>query len=316
MKLKTLGTSDLKASVIGIGTWAIAGDYWGESDDAESVKAIQAGIDFGINLIDTAPAYGDGYSEELVGKAIKGRRDGLIIATKVGILRDGQEFINCLKPESIYKEIDNSLRRLGVDCIDLYQIHWPDPATPFEDTMPALIKLYEQGKFRCLGVSNFSEEQIEQVSKYLKIVSQQLSYSILERETEKSMLPYCIKKGMGIITYGSLGAGVLSGKYKKDHQFKAGDRRKEFYPYFENDRFDCIQELLKTLRMIAEKYGKPVSHVAINWVWKHEGVTSALVGVRNRQQAEENAKAGYWELSMEEMDLIDNAYQKYILKGE
>ncbi len=309
MNYKTIGNSDLKSSVIGLGTWAIGDNFWGNYDENESIRAIQAGIDNGINLIDTAPAYGEGRSEELVGKAIKGYRDKVIVATKIGCLQVGEDYILSLKPESICKEIENTLSRLDIDCIDLYQIHWPDESTPLEDSLGMLKKLQEQGKFRYLGVSNFTKDLIEQASGIMDIVSLQPRYSLIEREIEQELLPYCVSKNISVLSYGSLGAGILSGKYHDNTKLSKGDRRKEFYPYFEGEMFERIQQLLVTLKEIAAKYEKPVAHIAINWVWAHEGVC-ALVGARNEKQAKQNADAGSWKLSQEDMNMIEAAYTR------
>lgn len=302
MHFKKLGRSELELSVIGLGTWAMGNDYWGQCDDDDSIAAIQAGIDNGINLIDTAPSYGSGHAEMLVGKAIKGRRDKVIVATKVGCYRVGESYVRDLKPERIMKSIEDSLRVLGTDCIDLYQIHWPDINTPIGESMAALEKLHRQGKFRYLGVSNFSAAQISEASAYMDIVSLQPRYSLLDRGIEQELLPYCISKGMGVLTYGSLGAGILSGKYDRASAQELSDRRVGFYPYFKGEMLEKTMRLLDTLKSVAARHEKPVSQVAVNWVWAQNGVTCALVGAKNALQAEENALAGHW--ALDEADLV------------
>jgi len=309
MRYKRLGNSDLVVSVVGLGTWAIGGDFWGSVDDALSIKTIQRAIDCGINLIDTAPAYGNGHAERIVGEAIKGRRDKVIIATKCGIVREGPRFIRTLKPESIRKEIDESLRRLGVDVIDLYQIHWPDKKTPLEDTVNELVKLKQAGKFRYLGVSNFDRKLMEEITSMTEVVSLQPQYSLLERGIEKDLLPFCREKGIGVLTYGSLGAGILTGKFKEKPKFEEGDYREKFYPFFREPLWSKAMQLVEALREIAYEVGKPVAHVAINWVNQQEGVTSALVGAKTPEQAEQNAGAGEWELSEEHLKRIEAAYK-------
>jgi len=309
MRYKKLGTSDLEVSVVGIGTWAIGGDFWGSVDDKRSIETIQRAIDCGINLIDTAPAYGNGHAERVVGEAIKGRRDKVIIATKCGIVREGARFIRSLKPESIRKEIDYSLMRLGVDVIDLYQIHWPDKSTPLEDTVDELVKLKRAGKFRYLGVSNFDRKLMEKITSMTEVVSLQPQYSLLERGIENDVLPFCREKSIGVLTYGSLGAGVLTGKFKEKPRFEKGDHRENFYPFFREPLWGKAMELVEVLKQIAEQVDKPVAHVAINWVNQQEGITTALVGAKTPEQAEQNAAAGEWELSCEQLETIETAYK-------
>ena len=190
MEIRTLGESELRVSAIGLGTWALGNDFFGHVDDEESIAAIRAGLDNGINLVDTAPAYGAGHSEEVVGKAIHGRRDDVVVATKVGVHRTEDDFIRNLKPESIRQEVEDSLRRLDVDVIDLYQIHWPDPNTPIEDSLEELDKARQAGKFRYLGVSNFDKKLMDQVQERMPLVSLQPHFSLLQRGIERNILPY------------------------------------------------------------------------------------------------------------------------------
>lgn len=312
MEYSQLGDSDLQVSVVGLGTWAIGGDFFGETDDDKSIGAIQAAIESGVNLIDTAPAYGDGHAEEVVGKAIKGRRDKVIIATKVGILRDGEKFINNLKPESVRKEIDDSLRRLNVDVIDLYQIHWPDPNTPLEDTLDELSKIQEAGKFKYLGVSNFKPKLMDHVREQIDLVSLQPHYSLLRRNIEGGVLPYCRQNNIGVLGYGTLAGGILTGKFKEIPDLVEGDYRDTFYNYFKEPTWSKVQKLLDVLRDIAEKRSVPVPQVAINWARQQKGVTTALVGAKTAEQAHANAGAGQWDLSEEELKRINDGYQKYL----
>jgi len=310
VRRKQLGNSELKVSVVALGTWPMGGTTYGYVDDNESIATIRQAVDSGINLIDTAPGYGNGRAESVVGKAIKGRRDQVIIATKVGLVPTPQGVRRLLKPESIRREIEDSLRRLDVDTIDLYQIHWPDYTTPIEDSVAELIKLHEEGKYRYLGVSNFSIELMEKVQDMTNLVSLQPQYSLLNRDIEAEVLPYCIKNNIGILSYGSLGAGILAGKYHEKPNFAKDDTRYGFYPYFREPMWSKAMHLVAVLRNIAEENNKPVAHIAINWLTQQPGVTTALVGARHPHQAAENATAGSWQLRNEELALIDQTYQQ------
>lgn len=304
MFFRKLGTSDLQVSSVGLGTWAIGSDYWGPVDDKQSIAGIHAAIDHGINLIDTAPAYGAGHAERIVGEAVKGRRDKVIIATKVGVTRTADDFVVNLSPDSITKEIEDSLRNLNVDTIDLYQIHWPDPNIPLEKSLHALDKLKAQGKYRYLGVSNFSPEQIAAAKRITEVVSCQPQYSLLRRDIEKKMVPYCIDNNIGLITYGTLAGGILTGKYKEIPRFDEGDHRNEFYDFFHEPIWSRIQVLLDHIRPAAAAHDKTLAQAVINWSLWQPGISSVLVGARNPRQAVENAEAADWELSNDELDLL------------
>lgn len=310
MRTRKLGNSDLDVSVVGLGTWAIGGDFWGSIDDQQSIRAIQTALDHGINLIDTAPAYGAGHSESVVGKAIQGRREQVVLATKCGVVRTKDSFERNLKPESVKREVDASLQRLQVDVIDLYQIHWPDVNTPLEDTLEALQTIHRQGKFRYLGVSNFGPDLMEQVRQAFDLVSLQPQYSLLQRDLEQEILPYCRAHNIGVLSYGSLAAGVLTGKYKEQPSFPEDDKRGNFYPFFKEPLWSKAQAVVEVLRDVAAQRQKPVSQVAINWAVQQQGITTALVGCKTEAQAAENAAAGSWELTEAEWNRIDEAYQR------
>ncbi|OGO06827.1 MAG: hypothetical protein A2Z76_00050 [Chloroflexi bacterium RBG_13_56_8b] len=305
MEHRRLGKSELNVSVIGLGTWAIGGKFWGHTDESAAIAAIQKAIDGGINLIDTAPLYGDGHSEEVVGKAVKGRRHQVVIATKCGARLKGPELIHDLKPKSIRKEVEVSLKLLGTDVIDLYQCHFPDPNTPIEDTMAEMAKMKTEGKIRAIGVSNFDAVLLRRTQKVAQIASNQVQYSLLSRDIEKELIPFCREQAIGILTYGPMGGGILSGKYKQKPKFEEGDARTFFYNYYQEPLWSQVQALLKEMEKIAARHGKPVAHVAINWVRQQPGITSALVGARSPQQAEANAAAGSWQLSAEELSGIN-----------
>lgn len=307
MQYRKLGQSGLNVSAVGLGTWAMGNDFWGPSEDDLSISTIHAALDAGINLIDTAPVYGSGHAEEVVGKAIRNRRGKLVLATKTGIKKSGKGIIITLKPESIRQEIEDSLRRLGTDHIDLYQIHRPDPDTPLEDSLNELIRLRDQGKFRYLGVSNFSREQLQQAKDLAFIISDQPHYSMLEREIEKEVIPYCLEQSIGILGYGTLGGGILTGRYKTRPEFEKGDYRDRFYSFYQDPAWSRIQDLLSILRKIAENHNEPVAGIVIAWTFLQHGITSALVGARKPGQAMENAKAGDIRLSDAEMRMIREA---------
>ncbi len=307
MEYRTLGTSALKISTVGLGTWALGDDFWGRVDDAQSVRAIQAGIDAGINFIDTAPAYGAGHSEEVVGKAIQGRRDRVVLATKVGIARTKDSFGRNLKPESVRKEVDQSLKLLGTDVIDLWQIHWPDPNTPIEETIGEINRIKERGKIRYIGVSNFDRALLEKARKLAEVVSLQPHYSLLERAAERELLPYCGRESVGVIGYGTLAGGLLTGKFREVPAFEGGDHRGEFYGFFKEPQFGKARKLVGVLEGIATERGKTAAQIAINWAVRRPAVTCALVGAKSPAQARENAGAGDFALSPGEMDRIEAA---------
>jgi aryl-alcohol dehydrogenase-like predicted oxidoreductase len=304
MEYRRLGKSELNVSVIGVGTWPIGGSFWGFSDDAKAVAAIEKAIDSGLNLIDTAPVYGNGHSEKLVARAIKGRRQQVIIATKCGLHFKGATAINDLKPDSIRQELEASLKRLGTDMIDLYQCHWPDPATPIEETIGEMAKMKAEGKIRAIGVSNFDAALLEKAQKVAPIASNQVPYSLLNREIENELIPFCLEQDIGILAYGPLGGGILSGKYREKPKFRKNDARTFFYNYYEEPLWTKVQALLKELEKIAARHDRPVVQVAINWVRQQSGIISALVGAKNPQQAEVNATTGDWQLSNEELAVI------------
>ena len=303
MKFRKLGQSDLNCSVIGLGTWGMAGSFWGKVDDDQSIATIRAGLEAGINLIDTAPVYGDGHSEEVVGRALEGlKREDIVLATKCGRF-------TC-ETEKIRQELETSLKRLKTDYIDLYQVHWPDDKVPFEETFGELENMRKQGKIRYIGVSNFSVEQTEEASKYCQIVSTQPQYSLLVRDIEKDILPYCVEKNIGILSYGSIGAGALTGKFKEKPVFKEDDERASFYTFFQEQNLPKTKQMIDTLEEIAASHGKPTVHAAINWVLKQKGISVALVGARTPEQVRMNAQAADWELTDEENAKILQAYDR------
>ena len=287
----------MKISVLTLGTWVSGGDSWGGSDAQESLKAIRTALDGGVTCIDTAPIYGQGRAETLVGQAIKGRRDNVAVATKCGLITQGRRVMVCLKADSIRAEAEQSLRRLGTDYIDLYQCHWPDPQTPLEETMTALCELQAEGKIRRIGVSNFSLSQLKEAATCAPVFSAQNQLSILNQDIAGELLPYCRNEGVAVLAYGALGGGILTGKYALPPVFEKSDARKFFYKFYEGDAFKKTQAVLTAFRQI----NRPLNQVAINWVRQQPGVTSVIVGCRTAQQAKDNLAAADWDLSSEEM---------------
>ncbi len=295
---------DISISKLILGTWAIGGTNWGPYDEEQAIEAIQTAIDLGITTIDTAPAYGGGHAEELIGRVVKGKRDKVVIATKCGIdMENG--FRYDLTPAFLEKEIEDSLRRLGTDYIDLYQPHWPDPDTPIEYTMEALERFQAQGKIRGVGVSNFSAAGIAEALAFGRIASLQPPYSLLDRGIEKEIQPLCLRHGIAMIPYGSLGAGMLTGKYTEPPKFKKDDARSFFYRFFDNRYWKGVSALLDLLRKTAESHGAKPGHAAIAWLLSREGVAGTIVGARSADQVRDNMGGLDISLSPEEVGELD-----------
>ncbi len=305
MRFKKLGKTDMNVSVITVGTWAIGGSGWGNVERNTSVAAIRAMIAEGVNSIDTAAVYGDGYSEEIVGEAVKGMRNNLYITTKVALAK-GVTSIGKVK-DFVTTQCELSLKRLRTDYIDLYLVHWPFDVFPAQETMHVLNILKEQGKIRNIGVSNFNEQQIQEFEKYGNICALQPPFSLVNQKYEK-LMKFAKDRDMGVMTYGSLGAGILSGATRKLPSFDPEDMRLIFYDFFEEPKFSSVMELLKTLDGIGEKHNVPVVQVAINWSIQNPLVDTALLGVSNPQHAKENCAATTWELSNTEISEINQAY--------
>ncbi len=315
MERRKLGTSDLEVTPIGLGCWAIGGWLWGGADDDESVRAIRRAVERGVNFIDTAPVYGQGYSEEIVGKALEGIRDDVLIATKCGLVWDprkgrryfadhtGLQFYYNLEPESVRKECEDSLRRLRTEVIDLYQCHWPDPGVPPEDTMEGLLKLKEQGKIRAIGVSNFNTEQMGRCLSAGQLDSDQPQYNMLDRSVENEILPFCRENDVGIIAYSPLARGILTGKVTMDRTFAETDHRAR-QKWFQPANRKRVLDFLEKIRPIAEGHGATLAQLAANWVICQEGITVAITGARNPAQVDENVKAGEFRLSASELTEI------------
>ncbi len=293
MRKRKLGWTDLELTVIGFGSWALGGggweSGWGPQDDEESIAAIHRALDLGINWIDTAAVYGLGHSEEIIAKALRGMSEKPIIATKCGLVwNEKGEVFGCLKRDSIRKEVEDSLRRLEVEVIDLYQIHWPDPDPDIEEAWSTMADLVKEGKIRYAGVSNFNVEQMKRIEKIHPIASLQPPYSMIMRDIEKEILPYCAEKNMGVIVYSPMQKGLLTGKFTPERvkNLPPDDHRRSD-PQFNEPLLSINLELVEKLKPIAEKHGRTLAQLAIAWVLRRPEVTAAIVGTRRPSQIEE-----------------------------
>jgi aryl-alcohol dehydrogenase-like predicted oxidoreductase len=326
MEYRQLGTSAVNASVITFGAWAIGGWMWGGADRKEAIAAIQAAYDNGVTSIDTAPAYGQGLSEEIVAEAIKDiPRDRLQLMTKFGLRWDVQQgefffkskdnegrdidIYKLASKESVMKECENCLRRLQTDYIDLFQIHWHDTTTPISETMEALLRLQEQGKIRAAGVCNYSTALVKEAEKVISLASDQVPYSMVLRDIEKELVPYCIENKKAIIAYSPLQRGLLTGKIKPGHTFAAGDSR-ESNRFYTTENMTRINNLLDTLRPLAAEKNATLAQLVLRWTIDQPGITIALAGARNAEQAVQNAKAADIRLTKEETGFINQKLDK------
>ena len=328
MQYRKLGKTDLKISVITFGAWAAGGWMWGGTNRNDAVNAIKAAYDMGVTSIDTAPIYGQGTSELIVGEAIKNiPRDKIQILTKFGMRWDQTkgEFgfksknnegkdIDIYKyaaKESIIKETEDSLTRLGTDYIDLYQIHWPDNTTPIQETFEAVARLIEQGKVRYTGVCNYNVDQMEEAEKYITLASNQVPFSMVKREVEEEIVPYTIKNNKSIIAYSPLERGLLTGKIKPGYQFKKGDHRAD-NPSFTKKSITKTNEFLNKIKPLADEKGATLAQLVLKWTIERSGITIALAGARNSKQSVENAKAIDIELKKEDINFINENLYKII----
>ena len=328
METRRLGSSDLELSVVTYGAFAIGGTLWAGTQKTDAIDAIKASIDHGISTIDTAPVYGMGLSEELIGEAIKGRdRTQLQILSKAGLIWDGSNSgsgvhhfdatDNNGKMTSVYKyaskksvirEVEQSLKRLGTDYIDLLQIHWPDITTPISETMEALQQLIDEGKIRYGAVSNYSVPQLEEAKKTLNIVSNQVPYSMLNRKIEKELIAYATENNLGIIAYSPMERGLLTGKYFENAELKKDDHRHNYFKQFDLAK---VKALIDFLRPMATDKKASVAQLVLKWTSLQPGITVVLAGARNAEQAISNAKSMELELSNEELQLIDKELNKF-----
>lgn len=320
METRKLGQSDVKVTVLAFGAWAIGGWMWGGADSKEAVKAIETGIENGLTTIDTASVYGFGLSEELVGKAIQGKRSKVQILTKFGMSWDNKkgsfyfatkdnsgkdiDIYRYASKEKVFSDCEDSLRRMNIECIDLFQIHWPDATTPVSETMEALEILISQGKIRAGGVCNYSAELMTEAEKSFSLASNQVPYSMVNRDIEKKIVPHCISKKIGVLAYSPMQRGLLTGKIRPGHIFNEGDTRPAT-PYYKEPNLSNILNFLEKIKPVAENHNATLSQLVLNWTIRQPGITCALAGARNSKQVLDNIGAVNFSLSDDEIQTIN-----------
>ena len=326
MEYRKLGTSDLSLSVITFGAWAAGGWMWGGTERNGAVEAIRAAYEMGVTSIDTAPVYGQGLSEEIVGEAIRHiPRDKVQILTKFGMKWDAAKGALAFKTknneekeidvykyagkDSIIQECETSLRLLGTDYIDLYQLHWPDVTTPIQETMEALSQLIRQGKIRYAAVCNYNVDQMKEAARWIDLVSNQVPYSMVKRGIEADTVPYCIDHHKSILAYSPLERGLLTGKIGPGHQFAEGDHRKNL-PFYKDENIRRTNDFLNRIKPLADQKGASLSQLVLRWTIGQPGITIALAGARNAAQSIQNAKATEIKLSEEEISFINGELAK------
>jgi len=291
MEMRPLGRTGVQVSAIALGAWQFGRDAWEGIDDNESIRTIHAALDAGINLIDTALGYGKGYSEQIVGKAVKGRRDEVLIASKCGA-----------HPEQIKKTVDEALHRLQTEVIDIYQVHYPSPRIPIAETIGAMKEIQEAGKIRWIGVSNFSLEQMQQAVGTARIETCQPPFNVFWRQIDNDVLPFCVEQEIAVLPYSPLAQGLLAGRFRTRADIPNDIRAKN--KLMAEGVFEKCLEVVKLMEEIAQRHGKTVAQVAINWTANFPGITAPIVGARRPAQVLENVGGVGWRLSEEEMELI------------
>jgi aryl-alcohol dehydrogenase-like predicted oxidoreductase len=304
MEYQRLGQTELEISRVGFGCWTMGGSRWGKVDDRDSIAAVHQALDLGVNFFDTADVYGFGHSEEILSQALGSRRHQVVIATKFGVSwdKEGNTSRDC-SPKRLVAALEGSLRRLKLDCIPLYQIHWPDWKTPIGAVMEALKECQRAGKIRYIGCANFSPDIIREAQKTARLESLQMPYNILERDIEEEVLPFCRDEEIAVLAYQPLAHGLLSGKYAYgarfgEDDFRSGDRN------FQGETFKRNLKLVERLKQVAARHGKSPGQVAIRWILDNPAVTSAITGIRNPEQIAENVGAMDWRLSAEDSETI------------
>jgi aryl-alcohol dehydrogenase-like predicted oxidoreductase len=318
MELTAIAGITIRAARIGLGTWSIGGSGWGGTDEGDAIRTIRTALERGINLIDTAPVYGFGRAEKIVGKALAeaGLRERVIIATKVGLEWNQRGMLTRnASAKRVRTEVEESLRRLQTDVIDLYQVHWPDPKTSIEETAAALAELQQRGVIRAIGVSNYSPEQMEEFRKVATLAAAQPPYNLFEREIEANVLPYCRAQELTTLAYSSLCRGLLSGRMRQDTNFAADDIRRSD-PKFQPPRYARYLRAVERLDQFArERYGKRVIHLAIRWLLDRPGVGIALWGARRLQQLDAVSGALDWHIDAQAAREIDQIVEQEIGAG-
>lgn len=307
MQYQEFGKTGLRVSKLCLGTWGIGGAGWDSYSDESRMDAIKAALECGINFIDTAPAYNAGKAECYVGETLnklKKRRE-VVISTKCGNKFVDGKYLRCGSKESILKQCDESLKNLKTDYIDIYLVHWPDPDVELEETIDAVSTLKKEGKILHAGVSNFSKEQIEEAQKYCEIEAFQPQYSLVDRKDEK-LIRWAYEQGLGIMTYGTLGGGILTGNYRKLRTFEQTDSRNRFYPYFKEPLFSKAMELLTIMDQIAEERNVSLAQIAEKWVIQKRFVSSCIIGAQSRARVEENCRNLQWELTDNEIRRLES----------
>ena len=306
MQYQEFGKTGLKVSKLCLGTWGIGGAGWDSYSDESRMDAIKAALECGINFIDTAPAYNAGKAECYIGETLnklKKRRE-VVISTKCGNKFVDGKYLRCGSKESILKQCDESLKNLKTDYIDIYLVHWPDPDVELEETIDAVSTLKKEGKILHAGVSNFSKEQIEEAQKYCEIEAFQPQYSLADRKDEK-LIRWAYEQGLGIMTYGTLGGGILTGNYRELRTFEQTDSRNRFYPYFKEPLFSKAMELLTVMDQIAEERNVSLAQIAEKWVLQKRFVSSCIIGAQSRARVEENCRNFQWELTDNEIRRLE-----------
>lgn len=314
MRYKHFRNANVDVSAMAVGTWPIGDCGYGTVTEKDSIEAIHAMFDNGVNMLDTAPDYGVGHSETVVGKAIKGYdRSKIFLATKccasaltLKSARTGRGYCRDGRYEDVLYECEQSLRRLGTDYIDFYFVHWPDVDTPFSETMEAMKTLKQQGKIRFVGLSNFNKQQVLECEKVVKVDVLQPPFSMVVRSSE-DLMKWAVQRGIDTCTYGSLGGGILTGAFRTAPDFERRDPRNFFYPFFREPSFGKVMKVVDVLDQIAAEVGKPVSQVAVNWQTQQPHVSTALCGVRTAAEAMENCGAFEWELTDAQIQAINAA---------
>ena len=317
MEFRRLGTTDLEASAVGIGTWEIGNPGYGRTDEDEAVAAIRRGLDLGVTCFDTAPAYGFGRSEQVLGAALGERRKDVVLVTKCGLAwrkrEGGADWWRDGSRKRVAAEIDASLRRLGTDWIDLYLLHWPDPGTPVEETASALADVVRAGKARFVGVSNVGVEQVRAFDRVCPVAAVQAGYNLFDRRIEDDLLPYCRERGIAVMAYGALCYGLLAGTFSADTRFDPADWRSTGTAFglelFAPENFPRNVAVVDALKPVAARLGTSLPQLALNWVVSRPGVAVGLSGVRRPSEAEDNAGAAGWRLGDGDLAEIDRIFE-------